>query len=248
LAEEFDCLRQCGFSPRGGRLHWLRFTLRRLIPALERAGALYDTSLGWGSHIGFRAGACFAFPPYNFQWERPATFLEIPLAIMDLGLYRELAAGNIDYVAEAQQLLSVSRQYGWGGISLLWHPTAFGGGWLAPQVGNALWQLIDHREEWNDTWVSADSFVQSVRDRYVKAGLLPAEHSKLLADNEDARQMAFARAGADGALRDGVDPGNEPQDHGEELVQLVPGDDDPSSLQYLPCSTGQWSRPGPRRG
>ena len=83
LPQEFDHLRKQGFQPVGNRQHWLRFTLDRMIPAVEHAGALYYTSLGWPDRIGFRGGACFAFPPYNFAQERPATFLEIPLVVMD---------------------------------------------------------------------------------------------------------------------------------------------------------------------
>ena len=67
LSSEFDRLRKQGFEASGSRQHWLRFTLQRLIPALERSGALYDTSIGWHDQIGFRAGACFPFPPYNLN-------------------------------------------------------------------------------------------------------------------------------------------------------------------------------------
>jgi len=70
-------------------------------------------------------------------------------------------------------LLSVSRRYGWGGISLLWHPAAFGGGWLSKEVGNVFWRLMDSRNERQETWLSAIEFVQSVRQRYIEVGLLP---------------------------------------------------------------------------
>ena len=174
LAEEYGLLREAGFRPEGGRQHWLRFTLDRLIPALERAGALYDTSIGWSDRIGFRAAACFAFPPYNFAEERPATFLEIPLAIMDQSLQEGFEAGT-DWSREAASLLSVSRLYGWGGISLLWHPAAFEGGWLSSEVGETFWWLMDAAGQRRDTWSSACSFVHKVLPRYVEAGLLPAE-------------------------------------------------------------------------
>ena len=174
LADEWDRLRELGFQPRGGRQHWLRFTLDRLIPALERAGAVYDTSIGWWNRIGFRAGACFAFPPYNFDQERPATFLEMPMAAMDVAL-RDAGLKEADWYNEAAEVLAVSRRYGWGGTSLLWHPAAFGGGWLSPEAGHTFWRLLDNRGEWNDTSLSAAAFLQSVRQRYVEVGLLPAD-------------------------------------------------------------------------
>jgi hypothetical protein len=171
LSEEYEIFRQAGFRPRGGRQHWLRFTLDRLIPALEKAGAVYDTSIGWSDRIGFRAGACFAFPPYNFDEERAATFLEIPLAIMDQGLQEE-SNREEDWYSKAADLLSASRRYAWGGISLLWHPAAFGGGWLSPVIGEIFWHLMDDAGRNGDTWVSARSFVRAVHERYVEVGLL----------------------------------------------------------------------------
>ena len=173
LDSEFKALREQGFEPRGNRQHWLRFTLEQLIPAVERSGALYDSSLGWDG-MGFRAGACFAFPPYNFAHERAATFLEIPLAIMEQGM---VTGGRPEgsWFEDASRVLSNSRRYGWGGISLLWHPTAFGPAQLPREIERIFWELIEHKQEWNDTWVSALDFVKSASQRYINASLLPPE-------------------------------------------------------------------------
>jgi len=175
LAAQFDSMRARGFRPLGGRQHWLRFTLDRLIPAHERARALYDSSMGWPDRLGFRSGACFAFPPYNFEEERPATFIEIPLVMMDQSL--QVGPGEeSDWYHQVAELLSVSRRYGWGGISLLWHPAAFGGGWLSHAVGDVFWRLMDSRNERQETWLSAIEFVRSVRQRYIEVGLLSEEY------------------------------------------------------------------------
>jgi hypothetical protein len=171
LSSEFSLLREQKFEPRGNRQHWLRFTLDRLIPAVEKSGALYDTSLGW-DRIGFRAGACFAFPPYNFECERAATFLEIPLAVMEQGLVTG-GRPEEEWYGDVSRVLFNSRRYGWGGISLLWHPTAFGAGQLSPEIERIYWELIEHKNEWNDIWTSAIDFVQFISERYVNAGLLP---------------------------------------------------------------------------
>jgi hypothetical protein len=40
-------------------------------------------------------------------------------------------------------------------------------------VERVFWNLMAHRSEWNDTWMSCLDFVRSVSERYVKAGLLP---------------------------------------------------------------------------
>jgi hypothetical protein len=170
LQHEFIRLRELGFDPRGGRQHWLRFTVDRLIQGIEQTGALYDTSLGWGHHAGFRAGACFAFPPYNFEYEGPSSFLEIPLVIMDQTLQESAKTEDQRYDLAAS-ILRESRRYGWGGISVLWHPNAFGGAQLQPDIGRIYWKLLDERRTHSDAWTSAVNFVSTVQERYVRAGL-----------------------------------------------------------------------------
>jgi hypothetical protein len=169
LFREFDRLRQLGFAAKGVRQHWLRFTLDSLVPEIERSGAAYDCSLGWSDRIGFRAGACFAFPPYDFQHERAATFIEIPLVIMDQALPGDSEESLFE---AATEILSQSRRYGWGGISVLWHPTAFGGGQLSPEIGKVFWRLLHQRGAWNESWISGASFLSAIQERYSRVGLL----------------------------------------------------------------------------
>jgi hypothetical protein len=173
LAAEFDQMRELGLDPIGSRQHWLRFTIPQLLRSIERSGAAYDASLGWPDRSGFRAGACFAFPPYDFEHEAPANFLEIPLALMDrAALVSANHNGNgSDPIAE---VLTASRRYGWGGISVLWHPTAFGGGQYPEEVGDVFWKLLDGAREQHESWMSAACFVRNVWPRYQTAGLLPA--------------------------------------------------------------------------
>lgn len=170
---ELDAMRAHGFHPQGVRQHWLRYTLDRLIPAVERAGLRYDTSIGWSARVGFRAGACFAFPPYNFAEERPAAFLEIPLVMMDQAL-RSPHNSVEEMLVVAEQALSESRRFGWGGISVLWHPTAFGSGWLPSEIGDIFWRLADARSDLGDRWMTAAEFTEAIGHRYVEVGLLPA--------------------------------------------------------------------------
>jgi hypothetical protein len=176
LADEFDRMRNRGFQPIGGRQHWLRFTLDRLIPAVNCTGAIYDASLGWSERPGFRAGACFAFPLYDFTRECASGFLQIPLVVMEQSL-RTSQNGPKDWYNQVAALLTESRKYGWGGISLLWHPTAFGGGQLPLEMANVFWLAMNRREQWTDTWVSGEAFVNLVRRRYLECGLFPAAES-----------------------------------------------------------------------
>jgi len=170
LAEEFQLMQDAGFRARGSRQHWLRFTLDRLIPQIEKAGADYDCSLGWPDVAGFRGGACFAYPPYNFASERPAHFLELPLVVMDHAIRLLFQRGEDAYKA-VSEVLSASRRYGWGGISVLWHPTAFGREHMPAPVGELFWRLLDESEQMNDKYISAADFMDEVAKKYVAAGL-----------------------------------------------------------------------------
>jgi len=175
LGTEFDQMHRLGFRPIGTRQHWLRFTVAQLVRNVECAGAAYDTSLGWPDHAGFRAGACFAFPPYDFEREAPVNFLEIPLALMDREALEPGDSNGADPITET---LTASRRYGWGGISVVWHPTAFGGGQYPLNVGDRFWQLLDDARNHREAWVSGASFVNEVWPRYQSAGLLPARGSQ----------------------------------------------------------------------
>jgi hypothetical protein len=173
LESEVAAMAASGFRPCGGRQHWLRYTLDRLIPAIQRAGLDHDASIGWHDRIGFRAGACFAFPPYDFQKESAAEFLEIPLVVMDQALQPQ-SGGLQQMFARATEVMEGSARLGWGGISLLWHPAAFGNGWLSREVGDMFWTLAKGAERRGENWISASNFVDRAWHRYADAGLLPA--------------------------------------------------------------------------
>jgi hypothetical protein len=172
LATQYRILSCLGFTAQGGRQHWLRLSIDRLIDAVQRAHARYDASLGWTDKLGFRAGACFAFPPYDFSNERPANFLELPLVISDCAL---ASVGNASLATQiAHQILKSSRQ-SWGGFSVLWHPASFRGAQLPAWVGDSFWTMMDIGTQEGDVWLSAEKFLEKAHEHYVAAGLLSSE-------------------------------------------------------------------------
>jgi hypothetical protein len=191
LQNEVTDMHDHGFHPHGGRQHWLRYTLERLIPAVERAELSYDTSMGWSDMIGFRAGACFAFPPYDFDKESAASFLEIPMVVMDQSLEPK-RDGLKEMLERATAVLAASRQMGWGGISLLWHPSAFGNAWLPSGVGEIFWKLADLRTSCNDVWMKASDFMEKIQQRYVSVGLLPARDHSSVSEDQLCEISGFA--------------------------------------------------------
>jgi hypothetical protein len=168
-----------GERPRGSRQHWLRFDRpEKLFASVEQASFEYDSSWGWASHLGFRNGAAFAFPPYNFAREEAHNFLVIPLAIMDQGLQAARRGSAAEPAKLAQTVLEQSRRWGWGGVSVLWHnpiePLS-----VCDDVNQIFWQQMRARAERRERWISAEEFLDISLGRYQSAGLLKGLHSEL---------------------------------------------------------------------
>lgn len=171
LAAEVSALAAAtGTMPMGGRQHWLRFDgHERLFRAIENAGLLFDSSLGFSDSVGFRNGANFAFPPYDFENEKPHKFLEIPLVIMDGGLESAARHGeNPQKIAD--EVLGESRRWGWGGMSTLWHnpiePIQ-----VPDSINDVFWECLKKKELFEEKWVAADQFIACCLSRYQNAGL-----------------------------------------------------------------------------
>jgi len=166
LAEEYSRLSRLGFSVQGGRQHWLRYQDNSLFDELSRAGAIYDSSVGYSEHVGFRTGACFAYAPYNFHEEAAYPLLEIPLVVMDSALYCK-SRNPKDWSSQCNKILQAVRRYGRGGVSILWHDTVFRGGQLPQEIGDLYWALKDE----NEKWLTAGQFVSEVWPQFVNAKL-----------------------------------------------------------------------------
>jgi hypothetical protein len=170
LQEEFRLLRATGHTVIGSRQHWLRYGNRaRLLDELSKAGARYDCTIGYSGHPGFRDGASFAYPPYCFATETAYPLLELPLVVMDVSLPHGSRAGGATLEA-ARTILETVRGFGWGGVSLLWHDTVFGGSQCRKEIGEAYWAL----KRDSDRWTTAAEVVHHIWPRYSHAGLLPA--------------------------------------------------------------------------
>lgn len=106
----------------GLRHHYLRSDPSRLAAELRAAGLRYDSSIGWPSRPGLRAGTPF---PYRL-WDperREAGGWELPLAVMDATLAEEryLGLGPDAAYKEAVAALEPVAEHG-GAVALLWHP------------------------------------------------------------------------------------------------------------------------------
>jgi hypothetical protein len=161
-----------GSRPLGNRQHWLRFDQHeKLFNAVERAGLVYDSSLGFPEMPSFRNGASFAFPPYDFSNEKPHEFLEIPLVLMDGSV--EAASRNLheDPQNLTDEILRASRRWAWGGIAALWHnpiePLS-----VPDEINGVFWNCVKRQCQYREKWMSAEQFLSACLGRYQKAGLM----------------------------------------------------------------------------
>lgn len=173
LSSEVLAMRErTGRKPLAARQHWLRFgEHQRLFAEVARAKLLCDSTLGFPDAVGFRNGASFVFPPYDFENRRAHRFLEVPLVLMDGALHTASRFLKEKPQQLADIILSESRKYGWGGVAVLWHnpvePLA-----VPPEINDVFWSGVKRQKEFREKWISTDQFLSSCLHRYQQAGLL----------------------------------------------------------------------------
>ncbi len=166
-----------GQKPNGNRQHWLRFdSHEKLFRAIEAADLKFDSTLGFSDMVGFRNGASFAFPPYDFKNEKPYRFLEIPLALMDVNIEAASRALREDPQRLAEEVLAQSRRLGWGGISVLWHNP------MEPlhvpkEINRVFWDSAPTNGAGPERWMTAEQFMALCLSRYQNAGLMEGVHA-----------------------------------------------------------------------
>jgi hypothetical protein len=108
--------------PQGLRHHYLRSDPQRLAAECRAAGLRYDSSIGWASLPGLRAGTPYPYRLWDPERREPGAW-ELPLAVMDATLVEEryLGLGPEDALDAAVAALEPVAEHG-GAVALLWHP------------------------------------------------------------------------------------------------------------------------------
>lgn len=110
----------------GGRQHYLRWKAPYTWRYYEEAGLLYDTSVSYADHIGFRCGFCYEYSPYDLLERRKLDLKEYPLIIMECsGLdHKYMNLSREEMLAKALKLKHYCKKYN-GNFVILWHNTFF---------------------------------------------------------------------------------------------------------------------------
>jgi peptidoglycan/xylan/chitin deacetylase (PgdA/CDA1 family) len=105
---------------KGIRQHRLKFNHPETFKIQQTEGLIYDSSLGFAEHEGFRNSFCFPFKPYDFEKDRMIDIWEIPLMVMDVTLfnYRNLAFAEAQ--VKIENLIAEVNKFS-GIFTLLWH-------------------------------------------------------------------------------------------------------------------------------
>lgn len=108
-----------GIPPSGVREHYLQFDFASTWKIMEKAGFVYDSTVGNRDKIGFRIGLCNPFHPPDENW-KPLKLLEMPLVLMDTTLWgylkRSEAEGIRDFESLKRSVEGVN-----GLFTILWH-------------------------------------------------------------------------------------------------------------------------------
>ncbi len=126
-----------GFKPKEGRQHFLRFQVPETWRIWDSAGLQTDSSMGFTTTAGFRAGICYPYRVFDVKQRKMLKINELPLVFMDTAL---ISRGlNLDeYFNVLKELVSQVKKYN-GFFVLLWHNSTFETG--------IYWQLGKHYED-----------------------------------------------------------------------------------------------------
>jgi len=147
--EELEQIRRItGIQQIGVRMHWL-YRDEQSPLTLERAGAEYDSTVGYNETVGYRAGTTQAYKPLE-----AARLLELPLHIMDTALffssYLDLSAREAR--KRIDSIIDNAVQLG-GTVTVNWHDRS-----IAPERlwGDFYVHLVDELQN-RGAWFSTAS-------------------------------------------------------------------------------------------
>lgn len=107
---------------RGGRQHFLRFSVPETWRYWSDSRLKYDTSLGYADHAGFRCGTCRPFPVFDLVQRRQLNVLERPLIVMECTVldakYMGISGDSaIEYMLKLKDRCAMFK----GDFVFLWH-------------------------------------------------------------------------------------------------------------------------------
>jgi hypothetical protein len=157
--EELEEIRRLtGASKIGVRMHWL-YSDRQSPMVLEKAGAAYDSTIGYNDTVGYRAGTTQVYKPLA-----ATRLLELPLHVMDTALFYSAYLGLSP--REARTILGgmVDNVVHFGGcLTVNWHDRSVTPERLWDRCYSELVEELKERRAWFATSGQATSWFRKRR-------------------------------------------------------------------------------------
>jgi hypothetical protein len=178
--EEIRSLTQV--SEIGVRMHWLYFNEQSPV-VLERAGADYDSTVGYNQTVGYRAGTTQAYKPLQ-----AARLLELPLHAMDTAMFypNYLGLSPREATALLEGLVDNAAQFG-GCLTTNWHDRSLAPERLWDACYRDLLQGLKNRDAWFATAGQAISWFRKRRAVVFEMDSVEPDalRARVLADHAD---------------------------------------------------------------
>jgi hypothetical protein len=101
------------------RSHFLAFFAPATWRELTNLGFIADSTMGFSDHIGFRCGTSRAFRPFDIERREVFPLWELPMAVMDVNLFRARAS-DADRIAAVSDLAACVKAHR-GCLVINWH-------------------------------------------------------------------------------------------------------------------------------
>jgi len=146
----------------GIRQHYLRFKPGRTPQIQAEAGLVYDASLGFSEHDGFRNSYCWPFKFFDFEKQQLMDFWEIPLTVMDVSHFYKRGL-NKEQSKQAIRSLSAEVVKFKGVFSLLWHNSFFNEREFPGITEHYLW-ILDHFKSLDVEAITGMEIIRRMKD------------------------------------------------------------------------------------
>ena len=103
------------------RQHWLHFQ-EAVTPRIHEALFDYDSTVGWNSTMGYRAGCASLYRPYDHANQRAFDYFEIPQVVMDSHIYDYGAGQSEALISKGIGILEDLANRRNAHVAISWHP------------------------------------------------------------------------------------------------------------------------------
>jgi hypothetical protein len=160
--ENLNELKKCVKDINGNRQHRLLYDVNMTPVFYHKAGLLYDATLGFAEHEGFRNSYCLPFRLYDHKNDRMLNTWEIPLVVMDVSLFMYRKHDFESAMDSIRIILDEVKRFN-GIFSLLWHNGNFDE-MLHPGIRNFYENLLQGISEMNSESLTGYEIITRVNE------------------------------------------------------------------------------------